>query len=442
MVFRGARFGVFRAKLKSLKQSTLRTVLELVSPESVADWNNSDLVLRFVNGSEMFFLGCDFPDRIGSIELSGALIDEAHEISEESFGMIVGRLSTQITYEPEYLDDVGLGHLKEYAQNHQKVRQTLLACNPKSKGHWLYRDFIDPETRLPGRAFYSSNTITNRNLPDAYLEQNLAQYARPGTTEEEIRELIHRIREGKDPQDGLHLVPKLTPFGQRNLLGLWVALEGAIYSIDPETHYSKVPEWVGLPLKYWAGVDFGFHHPRIVVAAQYPGLLVTLGYWGAKDVGPDELIDALVQMSDDFGLDGVFFPHDQPGVVEKARKVLGSSKVRKADNKVLSGIGTVQVGLNRGSLLIGPQLSSFPERHRTLALRELEGYSWKRDREGNWVDEPDKVDDHFPDALRYLCHSLSKLKIWNPLDAPSKKKPLPLEEQWIQALAIPRARGD
>jgi hypothetical protein len=436
LAFRGARFGVFRAKLKSLKQSTLRTVLELLPPELVEDWNNSELLLRLTNGSEMFFLGCDFPDRIGSIELSGAFIDEAHEVSEESFGMIVGRLSTPLQYEPEYLEAVGLEHLKEYAQDHQKVRQTLLACNPKAKGHWLYRDFIDEDTRLPGRTFYSSNTITNSNLPDSYLLQNLAQYARPGTTEEEIRELVFRIREGKDPQDGMHLVPKLTPFGQRNLLGLWVALEGAIYTLDPRVHYLDVPQWAGLPQKYWAGVDFGYHHPRIIVAAQYScGLLQTVGYWGGKNSSPDELVGALEQLNGDFGgIDGIFFPHDQPGIVSKARKILGSHKIRKADNKVMSGIGSIQVGINRGSFLIGPQLSSFSEDHRSLAIKELEGYSWKRSRDGQWIDEPEKVDDHFPDAIRYLGHTLAKLKLWDPLEAPSKEKPLPLEEQWLEAV--------
>lgn len=406
LAFPRAKFGVFRAKLKSLKQSTLRTVLELVHPSWVVSWSNVDLELRFFNGSTLTFLGCDFADRIGSIELSGGFIDEAHEVSQESYGMIVGRMSAPLEVDEDNL--ALFPEFRQYAEHAVDNRQLFLACNPKSRGHWLYQDFIDPNTRLPGRKVYSSNTITNKNLPESYLRQNLNQYARGGITEQDLAEDIAAIRSGQAPEDGMHLVSKLTPFGQRNLLGLWVALEGAILDIDRDRlEVKQEPESWGTPLRWYAAADFGYHHPRLILASYHKGnKLVLRDFWSAEKVDQQPLLEKL-KAWDAFlpsGLDSVFLPPDQPGIVDQARKVLGASKVSRANNKVLAGIGSLQVAINRGQLKVNAPDS--PRDSLELFWAEMEGYSWKRDREGNWLDEPLKENDHYPDCLRYMVHTL------------------------------------
>lgn len=415
LAFERAKFGVFRAKLKSLRQSTLKTVLELVHPSWVEAWSNSELELRLFNGSTLTFYGCDFADRIGSIELSGAFIDEAHEVSTEAYGMIVGRMSAPLQYNPEYLEL--FPHYKEYAESSVNSRQVYLACNPKGRNHWLYTDFIDKETRLPGRSVYSSNTITNKNLPDSYLRQNLNQYARPGVSEEELGSAIDAIRGGNAPSDGLHLVPKLTPFGQRNLLGLWVALEGAIFEVDRKTQtVQSIPDDWGEPVRWYAAADFGFHHPRLLLASFHEkGRLLVQGYWSDSSVDQTPLLDRLETWNELVNIDSVFLPPDQPGIIQQARQRLGASKVVKANNKVLPGISSAQVAINRGLVKFGGSKlggSNIPHASQSFDLfwGELEGYSWKRGKEGEWLDEPLKENDHFPDALRYMVHTLTTLK--------------------------------
>lgn len=433
LTFRTAKLGVFRAKLKSLKQSTLRTLLELTHPSWVEDWNNSELELRLINGSSISFLGCDFADRIGSIELSGALIDEAHEVSPESYGMIVGRMSA-----PLYLDDLWLSRVPQYrayAEKAVKVRQLWLVCNPKSQGHWLYKDFIDPDTRLPGRTYYSSNTITNRNLPDSYLAQNLAQYARPGVEWARLEHEISLVRQGKASQDGLHLMPLLTPFGQRNLLGQWVSAEGAVYELDPRVQQGSRPDW-GEPLGLYAGVDFGYHHPRIVVAELCPdNRLWVRGYWHSKNSDPLEMVEALVKINQQDELRAVFMPHDQPGITKMAREALGSGRVLKADNRVLAGIGSVQTALNRGLIRFSDSnLPGMTPEGPGLFWSELEGYTWKRDKDGHYLDEPNKQDDHYSDALRYLVHTLVKLNRLNLVKPPQPDEDFPGLDQWLGSI--------
>lgn len=428
-----SRVGVFRAKLKSLKQSTLRTLLELVHPSWVADWNNSELELRLINGASIPFLGCDFADRIGSIELSAGFIDEAHEVSPESYGMIVGRMSAPIYVDEEWLKNVP--QFADYARAAVNIRQLWLACNPKSQGHWLYKDFLDPDTALPGRKYYSSNTITNRNLPDSYLTQNLAQYARPGVDWDRLAHEIELVRKGEADADGMHLQPLLTPFGQRNLLGLWVAAEGAVYELDVATQFGDRPKW-GDPLGYYAGVDFGYHHPRIVLAELCPdNRLWAKGYWHSKNSDPLEMVEALQQIHRQVGLKGVFMPHDQPGITKMARKALGAGRVLKADNKVLAGIGSVQTALNRGLLKFSSSnLEGLPPDSPGLFWAEMEGYVWKRDKDGQYLDEPEKADDHYPDALRYLVHSLVKLNKLSLVARPQQEAETEIVDEWFESL--------
>lgn len=402
LTYSRARVGVFRAKLKSLRNSTLVTLLELVDPSWVADWNNSELVLRLFNGSTISFLGCDFADRIGSIELSAAFIDEAHEVSEEAYGMIVGRMSAPLVIDlAEGVDTAN------YAEGAVHSRQLWLACNPKAQSHWLYQDFINPDTRRPGRTFYSSNTLVNRNLPAAYVEQNLAQYARPGVTVDRLLHAVKRVRSGEDPADGSTLAPLLTSFGQRNLLGMWVALEGAVFDLDEREHVlTELPREWGQAVKTYAAVDFGYHHPRLIVATKHESdQLLVRDYWHGSEEVPSAIVEAVASADKDWHFDKVFMPPDQPGLLKQARELMGSGKVITAKNKVVPGIGSVQTALSLGVLRFLRQDSgSF-----NLFWSEMTGYQWKQDKDGRWLDEPLKEADHFPDALRYLVFSLSQL---------------------------------
>ena len=38
-------------------------------------------------------------------------------------------------------------------------------------------------------------------------------------------------------------------------------------------------------------------------------------------------------------------------------------------------------------------------------IKELRSYSWKKDKDGNVIDDPVKFNDHFCDAIRYGSYS-------------------------------------
>jgi Phage terminase large subunit len=404
LVFPNAKAGIFRAFLASLKKSTLLTILELIHPSWLEDWSNTDLVARFVNGSTMSFIGADAPDKLGSIELSFAGIDEASEVSEESVTMIQGRLSAPLVRPPNYEELPE--NLKEYVDETIDLRQTFLACNPKSTSHILYSNFF--KSPKPGHKVYTSNSIANTNLPVNYLIQNLAAYVRGNQSLEWVKEQIYLIRSGERDPNGLHLKPYLTPIGQRNLLGLWVALEGAIYDLDEARHLlDEVPkDWVSQDT-FYCGVDYGFHNPRISLFQEFKRLsnglhetcYAVVDYWGKPNSTGDDLINALEVFQEKYEWKQVYLPHDQPGIFKSARVKFGASKLKKAKTAVFSGISKVSNFINRDRIvwLKRPGYE--------VSWDEHTGYEWKKDREGNFLDEPVKKDDHYPDTVRYFIYT-------------------------------------
>lgn len=414
--FPNAKVGIFRKFLASLKKSTLLTLLELIHPSWVADWSNSELVLTLKNGSRISFYGIDQPDKVGSIELTFAFTDEASEVDKNSLGMITGRLSGVLVLPTNFAslpDDK-----KEFIIRTKDVRQHLMATNPKSEKHHLYEDFY--KDKKPKHIAYNSNSISNVNLPETYIINNLAAYVRQGYSEEWVIEKVREIREGLAPASGLHLTDCLTPFGQRNLLGLWVALEGAIYELDETTHYlEKPPTTFGEFQGVYGAVDFGFHNPRIILFKHYirikaPEEINPYGtpenvgekidsyasfvYWNEPESTYDDMVLAMQKLTREYDVLKWYIPPDQAAVIKTIKRTagIGINRVRVAKNAVMAGINTVSRFLNLGRFVMLKGQNS------DLCWSELTSYSWKQHREGFTLEEPMKVDDHYPDAIRYL----------------------------------------
>jgi phage terminase large subunit len=357
------------------------------------------------NGSTISFIGADAADRLGSIELTYGFIDEASELSEESLGMIQGRLSGQLVLPPN-IDQLP-ENIQAYLKSTLDIRQVVLACNPKSTNHYLYKRFIDEPQ--PGHVVYNSNSISNPNLPVVYLVNNLSAYVKPGVTRDWILEQVRKVRAGLVDASGLYLKDYLTPFGQRNLLGLWVALEGAIYDLDEAFHVVDQPptEW-GPVTNYVAGIDFGFHNPRLAIFSEHKVVLngqlqsayLFVHGWHQKGATGDDLILKLKELDEKYHLQAAYLPHDQPGLKKIARKTLGSSRIKSAKTAVSAGIHVTSRFLNSGRLKL---LRSAPDYD--LAWGELGGYQWKPDGEGGYLDQPIKQNDHHPDAFRYMIYS-------------------------------------
>lgn len=151
---------IARQFMPELRMTTYRTFLEICPPELIEEHRVADALVRIkgIGGkiSTVFFRQLEEPEKLRSLNLSGFYIDEANQVSEESFMLLQGRLR-------------GAG-----------IRKGILTTNPK--GHdWLYRWFFqkdhmkDPIVKLQYHLIKAPST-ENIHLPDGYLQSVMASW--------------------------------------------------------------------------------------------------------------------------------------------------------------------------------------------------------------------------------------------------------------------------
>lgn len=160
-LYPGSRWLLGRSKLKTLKETTLNTFFELSSKLGISNqykFNAQENIVHFKNGSDILlkdlFLYPADPefDKLGSLEITGAVIDECNQITYKAW-QIVG---SRIRYK-----------LKEF----DKMPKTLGTCNPSK--NWTYTNFYKPSkdgTIRSTRKFIQALPTDNPHLPESYLQ--------------------------------------------------------------------------------------------------------------------------------------------------------------------------------------------------------------------------------------------------------------------------------
>lgn len=157
------RYLIGRTKLTALRLTTINTLLDLFKMMNLKqdinyNYNLQSNIIKFSNDSEIIFKDLEYYpsdpefDSLGSLELTGAFVDEAQQTTE----MCLNVLKTRLRYK-----------LTEY--NLQP--KILLTCNP-AQNH-LKRTFYIPyiENRLPEyKKYVPSNAFDNPYLPKSYIE--------------------------------------------------------------------------------------------------------------------------------------------------------------------------------------------------------------------------------------------------------------------------------
>lgn len=196
---------------------------------------------------------------------------------------------------------------------------------------------------------------------------------------------------------------------RRFILGDWVQAEGAIYDMfDTGLHVIPAAAVPTIDHVYAVGMDVGTTNPTCAyllgtgLAADGVQRLYIIGEWTPQTGLSDSALSGLFRS----WLAGQPRPLSEPEwvFVDPAAKSLrvqlfedGLQNVAPAHNAVLPGIRLVQSLLHTGLLQISdacPQL-----------IKYLPGYSWDPKATAKGHDEPLKVDDHWPDAMRYAVYS-------------------------------------
>lgn len=159
----GSRWLMGRSELKNLKKTTLNSFFEVAKNQGLkADvhyrLNQQDSTINFPNGSQILMADLySYPsdpefDSLGSLEITGAFIDETPQVTEKAKNIVKSRIRYK-------LNEFGL------------IPKLFMTGNPSK--NWPYNEFYKPSTEGTLRAdrqFIRALPGDNPHLPSSYLD--------------------------------------------------------------------------------------------------------------------------------------------------------------------------------------------------------------------------------------------------------------------------------
>lgn len=233
------------------------------------------------------------------------------------------------------------------------------SCNPQGPEHWFYRQWVCKAKDK--RLVYLHFT----------MQDNPA-------LEEAVRQRYSRLYTGI--------------FYRRFVLGQWCAAEGLVYEFDPQRHVTAQLPKQGL---WYISIDYGTMNPfsaGLWCVENGRAVRVREFYYNGREKGRQmtdrEYAQAVEHLAGERQIQQVVVDPSAASFIAELRS--RGFRVRKARNRVASGIRLVASLLQEGRLLIGEDCAD--------CIREFGSYRWL---EG--TDQPRKEEDHAMDDVRYFC---------------------------------------
>jgi PBSX family phage terminase large subunit len=320
-------------------------------------------------------------DKIKGRTLAGAYCDEITTYPESFFQMLTTRFSV-------------------------KGAQWFGTTNPASKNHWFYKNYVKRASTWVDQA-----GKIHRRTGDDMLSLHRFSF----TLDDNPHLDAEYLADLKRMYTGL--------FFKRYILGEWVLAEGAVFdTFDPELggqhvvdDLPRILRWISL------GIDYGTTNPfhAVVLGLGDDGLLYVVRDWRydsrkqhrkLTDVEYSSRLRAWLNGIEHPKTGGMKGVHPEWTVVDPSAASFVQQLYRDgltprlADNEVFNGIMTVSNLFALGLLKIHVSCVDL--------IDEIAGYAWDDEATEKGLDEPLKVDDHGPDAVRYGLHTTRSL--WIP----------------------------
>ena len=370
-----------RLHMPSLQNTTMKTFLELV-PDEWGEWKPSEKRFVAANGHEVVFLHLDITDpkvagHIKSMNLSACFVDEATEISEDTYYLLLSRLR------------------RKGAPRHIM----RLASNPAGQD-WVWRHYFDPHRKARLKHYNEGihmSTFDNTHLSKDYIDSLVATYPEDWAQRHlygsfsDFSDLIF-----KEFSERSHVWPAMVP--QDIFGGLpyppyeWPVICGidigsdvdpwaiVFISVEPSTgrlfQYDEIYGNNMLIERIAAGMgDRLFNRPRADIAYDYSNRQCAL-----------ELAE--------YGI------HGQSAIKEVQPGLFKMCQYMHIDPRLIHPFVPDQV---EGS----PRY--FVASHCRNTIREFTSYKWAKDRSGNPTGLPAHEHSHSPDGARYAVHTFRPL---------------------------------
>ena len=339
-----ARVGVFRSTLPALRETAMLEIRTLLDNLGIEyKENKSNAIMTLSNGSTISFTPLDDDRKIRSLNLDYIFIEQCEEISEEVFDELALRLRGEVS-----LSDYG---------------QVLLIAQPEAKTHWIYKRFYQIKVNDDDYKYVHFSYLDN-----PYLK-------------EEQRRYYEGLKETNYDRWRTHA------------LGEWITSSKQIFTNNWSVGFDR-----SFFNFYVAGLDFGWNvESAFLLIGFYDDEAYVLDEVYAPELTNDDLMSEInsclarngLKISD---LDAVYCDSASPDRIEVLHKYGLPTYPSVKDVKA-------KIETTRETTI------HIDEKCVNL-IRELPNYQWKKDKDGNVLDDPIKKDDHAIDSLCYAIYGV------------------------------------
>lgn len=352
MIFKYLKYGNRKCLVVRKVSNTLRDSCFALVKSILSDWklydqckvNKTDLTIELPNGSHFIFKGMDDPEKIKSIaNIDDIVVEECTEVDEFDFDQLSLRLRSRNPY-----------------------NQVHCMFNPVSKENWVYKRWFKE-----GATYNKDTTVilhttykSNKFLPNEYIE-NLLDMER--TNPAYFR--IYALGEFATLDKLIYTNWKVENFDYREILKN-VKGSKAIFSLD-----------------------FGFtNDPTAFVCSILDEINKKIWIFDGfeqKGLLNDEIAKKIIEMG--YRKEVITADSAEPKSIEELKRN-GLDRVRgatKGKDSIINGINILQ----QYEIIILPSL--------TWIIEEFKNYTWKKGKDGEYINVPIDKYNHSLDSLRY-----------------------------------------
>lgn len=339
-----ARIGVFRQTLPSLRETAWREIRELLEEYHIEfEENKSNGIITLSNGSTISFTPTDDDKKLRSLNLDFVYIEQCEEISEEAFIELDLRIRNDIA--------------KRYGG------QMLIVVQPSNKTHWLYRLFYQEKVNDPDYKKIHFSYLENPFLP------------------EEQAKVYEGLRETNYERYLTHTK------------GEWISSSKQIFTNN----------WtVGFDRSYFdyyvGGVDYGWNNPScFLLCGVYDDEFFVLGEVYKAEMKTEEFLSRIEELLASYDLSysdisSVFADAADPEKIQYFCDVGLNTYPSVKDVKAkIDTTRETRIHIKESCVNL---------------IREMPMYEWKKNKDGELLEEPVKKNDHAVDALCYAVYGV------------------------------------
>ena len=352
LILKYLKYGNRKCLVVRKVSNTLRDSCFALVKSILSDWqlyeqckiNKTDLTIELPNGSHFIFKGMDDPEKIKSIaNIDDIIVEECTEVDEFDFDQLSLRLRSRNQY-----------------------NQVHCMFNPVSKENWVYKRWFKE-----GANYNKENTVilhttykNNKFLPKEYIE-NLLDMER--TNPAYFR--IYALGEFATLDKLIYTNWREESFNYRDILRIFKDSK-AIFSLD-----------------------FGFtNDPTAFVCSILDEINKKIWIFDGfeqKGLLNDEIAKKIIEMG--YRKEIITCDSAEPKSIEELKRN-GLDRVRgatKGKDSIINGINLLQ----QYEIIILPSL--------TWIIEEFKNYTWKKGKDGEYINVPIDKYNHSLDSLRY-----------------------------------------